>query len=342
MSVITPSEALSILAKDSVVALPTETVYGLAGRIHSEEALRLIFKTKARPFFDPLIVHVTGLKQALNYGDWDPLSEHLAKTFWPGPLTIIVKKKKNISSLITSGGITVAFRAPDHPNFQEILSKVNGPLAAPSANRFGKTSPVSAQHVINEFQSQVPVVDGGFCQKGIESTVIEVDWEGQEVFILRPGVITDQDLASQIDTKSFPFRVSYKKQINSPGHLKHHYQPEYPLTLAMGWTKQNQLDELVAELEKKSNTPVHLWHLPKEPLLAARSLYAELRTQSKPDIISVLAFNEDASLEPLWRALEDRIKKAASREAHWDGSQWSHHEKEPDPNRASSDDPSHQ
>ena len=159
---ISVDQAIALLKQGEVVALPTETVYGLAALITHEEALKNIFKIKQRPLFDPLIVHVENIEMAKPLVESiDELSLALMKNFWPGPLTILRPKSKRISDLITAGLLEVGLRSPNHPVAQNILKSTQTPFAAPSANLFGKTSPTTAQHVLEEFNNQVPVVEGG-------------------------------------------------------------------------------------------------------------------------------------------------------------------------------------
>ncbi len=177
-------QAVAKLKNDDVVAMPTETVYGLAGRIGSERALKKIFSTKKRPFFDPLIVHVSSIEQAkMCYQMWNPIAEKLAARFWPGPLTMVMPKSDRVSSLITSGLETVAVRWPAHPIAQKLIQMVGEPLAAPSANLFGKTSPTKAEHVREQFGDEVFILDGGSSEFGIESTVLLIQTLNPSQFV---------------------------------------------------------------------------------------------------------------------------------------------------------------
>lgn len=189
-SVVTPHEAILLLRSGFVVAIPTETVYGLAASLWLPSAIKKIFEVKNRPLFDPLIVHIPK-----DYSLWSSLvqgipslAQALADAFWPGPLTLVLPKSSQVDPIVTAHQETVAIRCPNHPVTLEILEKV-GPLCAPSANPFGKTSPVKAQHVLEYFQSKIPVVDGGQCQLGIESTILWVASDGYHISILRKGLI---------------------------------------------------------------------------------------------------------------------------------------------------------
>ena len=226
---ITPEQAVAALRSGETVAIPTETVYGLAAVITSETALKKIFEVKRRPFFDPLIVHVESAQQAKTLTiEWPEIADALTKHFWPGPLTLVLKKNSLISDLITSGLDRVGLRCPRHPVALEILKKLKIPLAAPSANLFGRTSPTNAQHVESEFSGRVAVVDGGASEVGIESTVLLID--GSEIAILRSGHVLASDIEKYLHKASVQF--IWKKQISrseSPGHMKHHYMPAKPL-----------------------------------------------------------------------------------------------------------------
>ena len=152
---VTSDQAVSIMKNDGIVAIPTETVYGLGAAISSETALKKIFEVKKRPFFDPLIVHVENIEQAKTLtSEWPEIADSVCQQFWPGPLTIVLKKNQNVSSLITAGLERVGLRCPQHPVALEILRKLKIPIAAPSANLFGRTSPTTALHVETEFSNQ--------------------------------------------------------------------------------------------------------------------------------------------------------------------------------------------
>ncbi len=180
------------------VALPTETVYGLAARIDNPQSIKSIFELKQRPFFDPLIVHVGSIEQAKSVVSWWPQeAQKLAEIAWPGPLTMVLPKASHINPLITSGLDSVAIRWPKHADFQKILDEVKIPLAAPSANKFGRTSPTTAQHVLNEFKDDsILIFDGGPCEVGIESTVLKIVQQKNrtQFSILRKGHFSESDL----------------------------------------------------------------------------------------------------------------------------------------------------
>ncbi len=285
---------VDILNADGVVAIPTETVYGLAAKISSPKALELVFKIKQRPFFDPLIVHVTDRSMALPLTlNWSPVCDQLVKTYWPGPLTLILKKNADrVCDLITSGFDTVAVRAPQHPLTLKLIDEV-GPLAAPSANRFGKTSPSTAEHVRAEFD--VPICDGGACQIGIESTVVEVN--DDILRILRPGAITYEDLNKN-------YRVEIATSAQSPGHLEHHYQPQKPLILV---DHKDQLFKHGYAIDQGVELV-----LDSQPAIAARTLYSQLRLLSQTQSKFIFLVTNSLMNGGLWTAVNDRLKKAAT------------------------------
>jgi len=207
------------------VALPTETVYGLAADALNPEAVTKIFEAKERPRFDPLIVHLPN-KEAL--GEIaiveSKVARKLTEKFWPGPLTIIFPKRENVPDIVTAGLETVALRMSAHPIFREIVRKLNRPLAAPSANRFGRISPTTAQHVFDELGGRIPlIIDGGATEHGIESTIVQVTNEA--IKVLRRGPITDEMLR--------PFgelcEQSSSPTISAPGQLPTHYAPRTKL-----------------------------------------------------------------------------------------------------------------
>ena len=311
-------QALRLLKKGEVVALPTETVYGLAGRVGHEGALAKIFSTKARPFFDPLIVHVEGFEMACGWASFDSLTASLAQHFWPGPLSLVLPKKDPVSDLITSGGPKVALRAPQHPIFRSLISQLQEPLAAPSANRFGKTSPTTALHVHQEFSGQVPVVDGGPCERGIESTIVEVDQEKKEMGLLRPGVIPSTALEAFIRDQGLKgWRLKAQTSSQMPGHLRNHYQPEVPLVLI---EREGELEDshgdllpqtLAHDLGAIDDRPWTLWKLHKDPVMAARHLYADLRSFSEKSQPCYVWITSEQRGLPAWQGILDRLEKAS-------------------------------
>ena len=217
------SKAVKLLTADKLVAIPTETVYGLAGNIYSESAINSIFKTKKRPFFNPLIVHIHSVDVLETIVSHIPeKAKQLAQAFWPGSMTLVLKKQPNIPDLITAGKDTVAVRVPNHPLTLELLKQLQFPLAAPSANPFGSISPTKAEHVARYFENNIDMVlDGGPCTSGIESTII--GFENEEPIIYRLGALAIEDIEAVVGKVI----IKNKKEISpdAPGMLDRHYAP---------------------------------------------------------------------------------------------------------------------
>ena len=289
------------LLAGEVVGMPTETVYGLAARIHQKTALQKIFALKHRPFFDPLIVHVASLAEAANLSTgWSALHQRLAETFWPGPLTLVVPKSERIDPLITSGLSTVALRWPAHALAQQLI-QVCGPLAAPSANQFGRSSPTTAAHVAGEFpEDGIVILDGGPCDFGVESTVVSVRNTPSDtpvIEILRPGAVTAEDLQKVGDR--FAATVVQAASAASPGHLRHHYMPSIPLII------------VPPEWEASEATAKEL-KLSADARLAARELYEKMRELSALGAGSIYVRRHARHCGGLWTAIWDRLQRAAS------------------------------
>ena len=305
------NEAARLLRKGEVVAIPTETVYGLGGWIKSREGLEKIFSTKERPFFDPLIVHVSDINAAKKLtSNWTPIHEALARAAWPGPLTLIADKNSEIDPLITSGLTSVGLRCPDHALTLELLKMMDGGVAAPSANKFGKTSPTSAQHVFEEFGENVGILDGGPCRVGIESTVAGV--VGNSVEIYRPGFFTAQGLKDILAKAGLSVEVRYSESPVAPGQLKHHYMPKIPLVIvpsSFQWEKdQEKIEKLMG---KKFSRPA-FWDQPSKSEIASRELYESMRKfdSAGNDIIVTKKLPEHDTEE--WMGIWNRLDKAKS------------------------------
>lgn len=230
-------KAVRVLNSGKIIAVPTETVYGLAANIYDDEALKLIFKTKQRPTNNPLIVHIKSIEQLEEVACEIPdIAIKLAAHYWPGPLTLVLKKQKNISNLISSGKDTVAVRVPNHKLALELLNNLEYPLAAPSANPFGSISPTDSKHVFQYFENKIDLIlDGGKCSDGIESTIIGFDKE--KIILYRHGSIAIEDLEKfagkfEIFTKEDHAPVA-------PGMFSRHYAPK---------TKSYLVDDVKKEL----------------------------------------------------------------------------------------------
>ena len=214
--------AINLLKSGEIVALPTETVYGLAAIATNDEAVEKIYAAKGRPSFNPLIIHVHSIQQAMEYAEFSDIAIKIAEKFWPGPLTLVLKRKNSaISNLVTAGLETIAIRMPSHKIMLDILKQLNIPLAAPSANKSERISPTNYDHVIKSLGDHVPVVDGGASIFGLESTIIDVSSDVPK--ILRLGFIT-QDIISEF-LKIDVALSSALDAIKAPGMMKRHYSP---------------------------------------------------------------------------------------------------------------------
>lgn len=222
-------QAALLLQQGQLVAFPTETVYGLGANALDSKACQRIFEAKGRPSTNPLIVHVADIGKATDLCHWTPDADRLARHFWPGPLTLVLKRKPCIPDEVTAGGDTVAVRIPNHPVALALIRAAGLPLAAPSANRSNAVSPTLASHVVQSLGNRVPLVlDGGACSVGIESTV--VDLTSNPIEILRPGHLSCLDLEKILEksvaTKNGQNRSAIAR---SPGQLARHYSPQTPL-----------------------------------------------------------------------------------------------------------------
>lgn len=318
-------DAAIFLRENEVVALPTETVYGLGGNAESDEAVAKIFAAKGRPGDNPLIVHIAEREQLNRFVEEIPLmAERLMDAFWPGPLTIIFKMKKGVlSEKATAGLATVAVRMPDHPVALALLRSSGLPIAAPSANSSGKPSPTSAEHVLDDLNGKIAgVVDGGATGVGVESTV--VDCTAGVPVILRPGGVTKEQLEAVIgEVQVDPALTDEAERPKSPGMKYKHYAPNAPLYLVSGTREFFQ--RLVEEKEKEGlkvgvlTTEECVDLFDADVVLAcgrraeletvAASLYDTLRrfNQMKVDII----FSEMFPSEGVGHAIMNRLLKAA-------------------------------
>lgn len=223
--------AISLWKKGALVAFPTETVYGVGADATNGEAVARIYAVKSRPQFNPLIVHVANVTIAQRYAQWNDVAQKLADAFWPGPMTLVLKRKPDcsISDLVSAGGDTIGIRIPSHPIAQELLNAFDGGIAAPSANRSGRVSPTTAEHVRTEFGADISlIIDGGACSVGVESTVIDVA-DGKAT-ILRPGFVTHEMVEAAIGNMSMAPKHD-AEILKSPGQLASHYAPSIPVRL---------------------------------------------------------------------------------------------------------------
>ncbi|MBU6340897.1 MAG: threonylcarbamoyl-AMP synthase [Bacteroidetes bacterium] len=296
------------------VAIPTETVYGLAANALSDKAVARIFEVKNRPSFDPLIVHVASWDQAVEHIDTYPSAAvRLAQVFWPGPLTLLLPKKAHIPDLVTSGLPRVALRAPLHPLTQALLQQGGFPLAAPSANPFGYISPTSAQHVQQQLDGFIPyILDGGNCSVGVESTI--VGWEGPDAVVYRLGGLSVESLESEIGP--LKVRLNQSSDPAAPGMLKSHYAPRKPLFLGnLAQLVESHWQEKAGVLSLKpiAGLPPQMeaFYLSETGNLqeAARNLFHGLRVLDASDVTLILA--EPVPAEGLGLAINDRLRRAS-------------------------------
>ena len=313
------SQAKRILEASKLVAIPTETVYGLAGNALNAVAVASIFETKNRPSFDPLIIHVPSLEMAENYvRDIPNPLRKLAEKIWPGPLTLLLPRKDTIPDIVTSGLERVAVRVPDHPLTLELLSLLEFPLAAPSANPFGYISPTSPQHVEAQLGEKISyILDGGKCKVGLESTIVGM--EGDEIVVYRLGGLE----ISEIETLVGKVKVKSHSSSNpqAPGLLESHYAPTRPFILGdlnemIPAYQSRGVDLAVLSLDKTFSA------IPSEKQIALSSngdmkeaathLFAAMRTLDETNASVILA--ELMPEEGLGKAINDRLKRAATKE----------------------------
>lgn len=304
MKIVTTDIALSLLLKGEVVAIPTETVYGLGGWIQSEAGLKKIFSTKERPFFDPLIVHIDTIEKAKKLtSNWTKIHQVLAENCWPGPLTMIAKKNDLVSPLITSGLDSVGLRCPNHPETLKLLSQIDGGVAAPSANKFGKTSPTTSTHVFEEFGNEVSILEGGPSEVGIESTVVGIKDDRVEIF--RPGFYTSKTLSEILLKNGIKIEVVYAQSPVAPGQLKHHYMPKIPLFIVP--------EDFVWNYQVEGFKNPVLWKQPHSSALASRELYQKMREFDQQGFDLILAVKEKGHSDEEWLGIWNRLEKAKTR-----------------------------
>ena len=308
-------QAAALLRQGKLVAIPTETVYGLGADAANPEAVAKIFAAKGRPADHPLIVH---LAYALQIKDWaidiPEAAWQLASEFWPGPLTMVLRKKASVPLAVTGGQDTVALRVPNNPVALWLLRVFGGGIAAPSANRFGRISPTLAQHVADELGDAVDcILDGGPCSVGLESTII--DLTDSQPTILRPGRITRSQLEEVLQA---PVSLKSQHKIRAPGMLAAHYAPGTPAYLCEAGRLLNEFDDQCAQGKQVgvlafspelSELPCeHLLHLPDKAEEYEAALYSALRKLDSFGLDSILVEQPPALEE--WAAVNDRLGKA--------------------------------
>ena len=311
------------LCAGDLVALPTETVYGLAGDALREAVVRKIFEVKMRPFIDPLIVHVADLGQLETIAETSPEMERLSTAFWPGPLTVVLPKRPIVPDLVTAGLPTVAVRMPAHPVMRTVLQQSGLCLAAPSANPFGYVSPTRAEHVTDSLSGRVEhVVDGGECQHGIESTVVGLQ-DPSRPSLLRPGPISREQLEACLgrEVGSAPAHLDTQAQ-TAPGLLKKHYSPRVEVELLphgfVAWPQEACSGQacVLFRRRKAGDVPsgADLFWLTEDgrPSTAAHNLFALLRRLDGLEGCGKV-WIEEAPAGGLGDAINDRLRRAAAR-----------------------------
>ena len=302
-----------------VVAIPTETVYGLAGLALDEAACRSIFSIKGRPLVDPLIVHVNGLEMATGLAELPPSFPLLAEAFWPGPLTIILRKRAVVPGLVTAGKPTVALRMPRHPVALDLLNTLQAPLAAPSANPFGYVSPVQAGHVADSFGERVPfILDGGPCTIGLESTILDLS-DPRQPQVLRPGAVSPEEISEALEMPVHLREVTlhHTEAASAPGTFSRHYSPDTDLLLfEHGQEIKAGPGDAVVYLQrpgKQAGDSIFWLSEDGLPGAVAQSLFSLLRQLDKAGFRRILWEQPPASAGGLWLAIRDRMKRAAAR-----------------------------
>jgi L-threonylcarbamoyladenylate synthase len=314
--------ATELLRAGEVVALPTETVYGLAASALDPRAVERIFQVKGRPAHNPIIVHVASIDMAKRcVASWPALASRLAKAFWPGPLTLVLPRAKGIPSIITAGGMTVGVRWPSHPFIEAVIRECGFPLAAPSANPSNRVSPTIAEHVRKSLGGKIRlIVDGGQAQVGLESTVLDIS--GWPPRLLRPGMIHEQALLA-VTGELVRGASEGPAVLKSPGLLRKHYSPKAKLVV-WSWRDEAELEMRISEWGVRSSRVHVVAHtripsgtgfgrvsvIPHDAAAFARAIYAELHQcdEAGAELIVVEALPD----APEWRAIADRLRRAAA------------------------------
>ena len=298
------ARAVDVLRAGGLVAFPTETVYGLGADASDPRALHRLFAVKGRPTDHPVIVHVARAEQLDDLGrDVSEVAHTLAEACWPGPLTLVVHRRTDrVAAEATGGRDTVGIRVPDHPIARALLDAFGDGIAAPSANRFGRVSPTTAQHVRDDLDGDVDVIlDGGACTVGVESTIVDVT--GAEPVVLRVGGIGEQRLAQLVGN---PLSRRTEGEVAAPGTLESHYAPEARVELVRG----EELDARAGSL-RAAGLAVGVLDAPDDPGEYARGLYRELRELDRRRVDVILAV-APADTEGLGAAVADRLRRAAA------------------------------
>ncbi|HUR47228.1 MAG TPA: L-threonylcarbamoyladenylate synthase [Candidatus Saccharimonadales bacterium] len=321
------SAAVALLKAGEVVALPTETVYGLAANALDPHAVAKIYEIKGRPSHNPIIVHVAGKTMAQAcVTQWTEVAENLARSFWPGPLTVVLPRAPAIPDIVTGGGQTVGVRWPSHPFMQEVIRACDFPLAAPSANPSNEISPTTASHVVQRLGHKLSlIIDGGQSQVGIESTVIDLTSSIPRV--LRPGIIHQESLRAVLgedclaaDDEPTP---AGSEALRSPGLLRKHYAPQAKV-LILEWSSESDLLQQLSQRSIRSDHACVIAHsqipsgaslaavcvIPHDPEAYARAIYGELHRCDEEGVkIIIIEKTPDTGA---WKAVSDRLARASA------------------------------
>ena len=308
--------AADVLRRGGLVAFPTETVYGLGALATNDAAVRAMFAAKGRPADHPVIVHLADASQLRVWArDIPETAQRLAAAFWPGPLTIILRRNRSASSLVTGGLDTIGLRVPAHPIARQLLNELSGAIAAPSANRFGRVSPTTAQHVLAELNGRIDLIlDGGPCEVGLESTII--DLSGERPAVLRPGGVTLEQITNVIGPLANPQGEAPRVS----GSLESHYAPRATVELVLPSELESRIEQLLAAGLKvavlcpdshQKNLPLGVVAvgIPEDGQLLAQRLYAALREVDEQGCDVGLATLP--AERGIGAAIADRLRKAA-------------------------------
>jgi L-threonylcarbamoyladenylate synthase len=316
----TTAQAAEKIRAGELVAFPTETVYGLGADASNDAAVAKIFAAKGRPADHPLIVHIAGQAQVLDYASSvPPFAGRLINAFWPGPLTVILPRKPGVATAAAGGQNSIGLRCPAHPLALEFLTACNTGVAGPSANKFGRVSPTTAQHVLQEFGAELMVLDGGPCTVGIESSI--VDCTRSQPVLLRPGVLTRAQLSVACGQPVLSADEAADDQApRAPGTLESHYAPNAKVRLMDAKAIQTALDVLgadAAHIAIYARSMVHIKssqvlyrRMPDDALATAEQLFAVLRDFDKQGV--KLIWIEPVPEAAEWDGVRDRLGRAAA------------------------------
>ena len=321
-------QAAAVLRSGGVIGAPTETVYGLAANAFDPEAVARIYALKGRPSHNPIIVHVASAEMARACASrWPAMADVLGSAFWPGPLTLVMPRSGRVPDIVTAGGSTVGIRWPQHPFMQGVIKACGFPLAAPSANLANRLSPTNAGHVASQLGDVLPlIVDGGDCNVGIESTVVDVT--GSSPLILRPGMISETAirgaLAAGTSGTGTESPTSSDGVLRSPGLLERHYSPRARLIMG-SWQDEDGLGQLMNDqgidphracIIAHTRVPLdgrfpHVMLIPDDAEAFARALYAELHRCDEMGVEWIVV--EALPETPDWAGIRDRLRRASAR-----------------------------